>query len=592
MPKNEREPKKLIPASDRHRILPEPKTSNHMEHGGHTSTDELSARPRSPQPRSSSRTNPRGQPGSNLSGKKQTSSNARKPVVGLGRKVASHTDVGGSDFNKRTVCVTEELPEAVRAATAGASSLRSNSADSAVFVGTGAVEKSHCPMRNEMEPVKAERIAPAGAVSVGRSPQDEYLSQIEADPISAMYEFANQGGYWPQQHQLVSLIIAGVSAAATTPVTIQLAGEFSDGKSTVAQLAQQILGPDFVATSSSVQKMSAAALCRMGSNLTGHAIFLDERCRGDGQFEAMLRQAASGQRSSRVIVVKGEPIELTVDPPVAIVDLALADMPMSQQDRSRMLRIRMPSDEASRNHVTSLNLQRYTIQGIQRKVVLSEFCRAFQAVLAGLSRSLRVVVPFAEEIRMETKSRLRDRIINNLLNAVCTVAWLRQHHRIHRHDPDIGEYIVADASDYQIVYQIVLACAEDGSDGELPDNALRLFRLWSDWCRSNGNQGLLRSQLEELAAGGLGNWQVYRALRDLDKAGYASGGLMGRGLISHWRLTDLGLASNHPNLFGLLPKPEEIAAMAQDFKSAGTHELTDRPTEISSLAEGAVHESL
>ena len=388
---------------------------------------------------------------------------------------------------------------------------------------------------------------------------EQYLERISVDPVNALDACIPDIGYGPQRQQLIGVVISGVSAAAGTPVNIHLAGDFAEGKTTVARAAADIVGPDFVVSSGSLQKMTAAAAARMAENITGRCTMFDERCRGDHEFDSMLRMVSSGHAASRTITMNGAPVELTIRPPVAIVEAVLANKEIAPPDRSRYLRLRMSSHETTREQITLLNAQRYTLEGVDRKLRYDMFTRAFQLLLARLRRNLKVIVPFATDITLETHSPIRDRLLSNVLNATCTVAWLRQEHRPRDHSASCGEYIIADVEDYEVIHSIVMACGEDGSDDVLPDNALNLFRVWSGWVRVHGNRGIARNAFDQIANGQLRHWQVYRALRCLADAGYAKGPT-GRGTMGHWYLTDLGLASDHPNLFGALPTPEQLRA--------------------------------
>lgn len=391
------------------------------------------------------------------------------------------------------------------------------------------------------------------------------LGRICHDPIGALYERADTVGFSGQSRQLVLLTIAGVSAGAGTPVNVLCVSEPGGGKSIVIKAVVEIVGPDFIATAGTVQSMTSAAFSRMAEGITHHTLVFDERTRGNEEFGSMVRMAASGQTATRVITVKGEPVELRVLPPVAFIDPSLPDRPMSLQDRSRCLRIAMGTDAVTRDTITSSSLARYTLNGRRQQDSLREFARAFQLFLSGLQRDLTVVVPFAPLVRIPKHSPLRDRLLNNVLNAVCTVAWLRQSVRDRRTDDGVGEYIEAAIDDYRVVYDIVVSIGEDGSDGELPDNALLLLRLWRHWIGENGNAGLPREQFGAVTDSALSPWQTYRALKELDKAGYAMGP-SGRGRTGRWTLTDLGLRADHPNLFQLLPAPDELAEQAQNCK--------------------------
>jgi len=143
--------------------------------------------------------------------------------------------------------------------------------------------------------------------------------------------------------------------------------------------------------------------------------------------------------------------------------------------------MRMPSDSVARDEISRLSVERFTLDGRRRKKLIGDFARAFQIVLAGLSRDIQVTIPFARRVTLDTTSRLRDRLLGNFLNAVSTVAWLRQKKRDRKHDEAVGYYIEANDEDYAVVYDIVCSIGEDGSDGQLRDNALGLLRRWVAW---------------------------------------------------------------------------------------------------------------
>lgn len=386
---------------------------------------------------------------------------------------------------------------------------------------------------------------------------EERVQQITIDPIAALAEAGKRLGFESQLRQLVIVVLACLSAAAKCIFNVHLVGLFSSGKSTVVRAAADIVGEQFVVSSSTIWTITAAAAARMNERLRGRCLILDERA-PNKELEGLLRMAASGFSAARTITLQGSAVDLIVEAKFAIVEALLDDKQMNRQDRSRYLRVRMPSDDASRDNISALSRSGFTIFGMRRRRALEDFARAFQVVLAQLRSDIVVVVPFADMIRMNTPSRIRDRLTKHVLNATQTVAWLRQQHRPQGRDEVIGQYILATAEDYRIVYEIVTAIGDDGADEELSDNALNLFRMWSAWARNNGNRGLKRDDFGCVTARSLSTMQTYRALIELSDAGYADGP-RGRGRGGHWRLTEIGLRSEHPNLFRLLPRPDSIA---------------------------------
>jgi len=422
----------------------------------------------------------------------------------------------------------------------------------------------------------------------GQIIEDE-LAMLKADPLTALYEKAEELGFGPQKDQFVGVILACVSAASGRPVNIQLCGEYSAGKSTTIKAATEFVGPDYLAAKGSIQKFTAAAASRLADRITGRCVVFDERFHGNDDFDSLIRMAASGQTATRTILVGGEPTELTIRPPISIVDAMLSDQDVSRQDRSRYLRLKMNADQVTRDQISALNVERYTMEGIRRQTQCKFFGDAFQIFLAGLNRDFKVIVPFAKEIRIDTQSRVRDRLIEQVLNATCCVAWLRQGNRQKLQDSVEGTYLNADPDDYRIIYDIVIACGEDGADEELSDNAMRLHRMWLNWIYDNGNRGLARKSFDAVTKDEINEWKTYRALRELDQYGYATGP-KGRGHIGEWRMTDLGMASDHPNLFGLLPNPNELAGVVLKRNTGTYNDLSNDMGKISSLAEEANNE--
>ncbi len=56
-------------------------------------------------------------------------------------------------------------------------------------------------------------------------------------------------------------------------------------------------------------------------------------------------------------------------------------------------------------------------------------------------------------------------------------------------------------------------------------------------------------------------------------------------------MTDLGMASDHPNLFGLLPNPNELAGVVLKRNTGPYNDLSNDIGKISSLAQEATNES-
>ena len=56
-------------------------------------------------------------------------------------------------------------------------------------------------------------------------------------------------------------------------------------------------------------------------------------------------------------------------------------------------------------------------------------------------------------------------------------------------------------------------------------------------------------------------------------------------------MTELGMASDHPNLFGLLPNPNELAGVVLKRNTGPYNDLSNDVGKISSLAQEATNES-
>lgn len=407
------------------------------------------------------------------------------------------------------------------------------------------------------------------------------------DPVQFLFDAAEKMGLGAQAHQFVTVVLACLSATAGTIFHIHLAGPFSSGKSTVTRGVRTLLGSKYIVSSGAIQRLTPAAAARMNLRLMRKGLILDERA-VDRELEALLRVTAAGDVAVRTITIKGQAVDLEIQPRFSIIEVMLDEKDLSRQDRSRYLRLRMPVDRDSRDHISALSRQRHTLAGLLRESAADSLAASFQAYLTELVTDTRVVVPFANLIRMDTPSQIRDRLVNQIIAATRTVAWLRQQHREIRDIEGIGSVLFATPADYEVIYSIVVAVGDDGQDEEIGDNAIKLLRIWARWARQNDNGGLRRTDIEQIAADELSIWQTYRALRELAKAEYASGP-SGSGRSGDWRLTDIGIAAERPNLFHSLPTPDEIAEALQDSKVSPDTELAKRDVQSCAVAPHGGH---
>ncbi|MDM8004613.1 MAG: hypothetical protein QUV05_00455 [Phycisphaerae bacterium] len=375
--------------------------------------------------------------------------------------------------------------------------------------------------------------------------------EIQKDPINALRQHIIEVGMAAQQDAFVMAILSEISAAAGCPFSILLAGNPASGKSTVASTTSAFVGDEFVVSSGSLNRMTAAAACRMAASLTNHCMVCDERA-SNSEFDSLWRQALSGQKASRIITSKGEPIELTIIPPISSVEAVLSDKEMSQQDRSRYLRIRMCEDEQSLQTIRSSARASFTLEGQRRRSRMKTLGFAYRYFLSSLRRDLLVDIPFAHLLSVDGDSAVAVRTEQHLLRAIQAVAWLRQANRTVHHDPDLGRYILATPEDYEVVRGILIRSGEDGTE-DLSDNALYLFRRWKSSVLDKGNQSTSWYQLNQLSKSRLSRWQVYRSLTELRDVGLAEG------VKSTWRLSELGLCTDRPSAFASLPPASTLA---------------------------------
>lgn len=375
--------------------------------------------------------------------------------------------------------------------------------------------------------------------------------EIQEDPINALRQHIIEIGMEAQQDAFIMAVLSEVSAAAGCPFSILLAGNPASGKSTVASTTSTFVGDEFVVSSGSLNRMTAAAACRMAASLTNHCMVCDERA-SNSEFDSLWRQALSGQKASRIIVSQGEPIELTIIPPISSVEAVLSDKEMSPQDRSRYLRIRMREDEQALQTIRSSARESFTLDGRRRQTLIKTVSLAYRYFLSALSRDLLVDIPFAHLLSIGGDSAVAVRTEQHVLRAVQAVAWLRQANRMVYRDPELGHYILATPDDYEVVRQILIRSGEDGAE-DLSDNGLRLFRAWRSVVLTKGNQPVSWHDLSQLNKSRLSRWQVYRSLNELRNMGLAEG------TKNTWRLSELGLSTDRPSAFASLPPASTLA---------------------------------
>ncbi|MBL8014423.1 MAG: hypothetical protein JNN05_11310 [Candidatus Omnitrophica bacterium] len=258
---------------------------------------------------------------------------------------------------------------------------------------------------------------------------------------------------------LATLIYLSATMAKTGyRIPVVITGHAGLGKSF---LCKTVLGLFEQQNILSLSRMTFAGLIRL-ADVNGKVLYIHERFY-DPQVEQCIRLLMS--EGEVVYQIANE--ELKLNGPVTLLETTVNADNLGIENRSRCFVAEINSSQEVRNQICHKAKKARTISGLELESVMPEMARKHQVFQSGLDSSVKVVIPFAEQIHAETLSYHVARIISRIMNVVSAIAFINQGERF---QSVIGEtkYIEATIEDFELARGLLARVNIDEAELVLP----------------------------------------------------------------------------------------------------------------------------
>lgn len=221
---------------------------------------------------------------------------------------------------------------------------------------------------------------------------------------------------------LATLIYLSATMAKTEyRIPVVITGPAGLGKSFLSKTVLRLFDQQSVL---SLSRMTFAGLIRL-ADISGKLLYIHERFY-DPQVEQCIRLLMS--EGEFIYQTAGE--EYKLKGPVTLLETTVNADNLGIENRSRCFVVEINSSQEVRNKICHKAKKARTISGLEVESAMPELVRKHQSFQASLDSSVKVVIPFAEQIHAETTSYHVSRIFARIMNVVSAIAFINQRCRL------------------------------------------------------------------------------------------------------------------------------------------------------------------
>jgi DNA primase catalytic core len=310
---------------------------------------------------------------------------------------------------------------------------------------------------NEREKTKIEKESPAMSPDE-RESAEEFLT--EPGLVARLLEDMEMLGYVGEEEAKLLVYLIATSRKLPRPLSGIIGSGAGAGKSFLAELAEQLTPPEDVELYS---KLSPQALYYLPEDyLCRKLLILEERQGGEGSDYA-IRTLQSKDKLTQAVVIK-DPISgsmstkrYEVTGPIAYLETTTASY-LNPENTSRCFEIPLDESAEQTRRIHEHQRRARSHEGLGR-VVGRDALRRKHHNAQRLLESVRVVIPYAEDLTFPDRYLRTRRDHERFLSLIEAVAFLHQFQRPRREVVAQGQrvtYIEAAPEDYEHAYRLAL----------------------------------------------------------------------------------------------------------------------------------------
>lgn len=251
------------------------------------------------------------------------------------------------------------------------------------------------------------------------------------------------------------IYLAATARKSDNKISVLVSGPAGLGKSHLARTVLDLFPGEDIITSS---RMTPAGLMGL-EDLRGKILFVYERFE-DPLFAQYIRELMT-EGEVRYTTADGE---RRLKGPVTLIETTVNHNIVSAENKSRCFVVGINTSSEAKNGILEKQKSLRTIKGLLYQKNFDSMQEKHRRFQQELDQSLRVLIPFAEDIRFQASPHHAPRILQRILNVIATIAYLDQKLR-HANTTDCIRYIEATREDFEEARELLISIPieEEGS---------------------------------------------------------------------------------------------------------------------------------
>ena len=296
-------------------------------------------------------------------------------------------------------------------------------------------------------------------VEVGEADRRDALALLRApdllEQLAADLETIGYVGE-KQPKQLVYLI--ATSRKLDKPLSAIIRSESGTGKSYLMECIAELMPPEDVKYFS---RLTPQSLYYMGKEELVHKLLIVDERDGSEEAEYSIRTLQTRRILTLAVPIKdpatgkSKTIVLEIHGPMAYLESTTATT-INPENANRNFEVFLDESSEQTRRIHAAQRKAHTLEGWRAEDRRAAVIRRHQNAQR-LLRPLRVLIPYTELIRFPESWTRGRRDNERLLYLIEAIAFLHQHQRPVKNDPEKGEYIDATLEDYAAAYGLARA---------------------------------------------------------------------------------------------------------------------------------------
>lgn len=426
-------------------------------------------------------------------------------------------------------------------------------------LGEAVIEEDLHRLIEELEKLSAEK-EKEGVVQIPPMSDEEKKEALAAlKSADLIHEITRDlealGCVGEAMNKLLGYIVT-VSRRLDSPLSMIIVSQSGAGKSNLADTLEAVIPPEEAVR---LSRITPQALYYTDKDALKRKVLLIEEKEGSEAADYSIRVLQS-RKSLRLAVAmkdassgKLRTVIFEVEGPVVVIETTTRS-DLNPENTSRCFVVYLDESEEQTRRIHAYQRLQKTLEGARLKKESEKIIKKHRN-MQRLLRPVIVTIPYAEKISFPSKWMRTRRDYAKFLNLIEAVAFLHQHQRPMKTDPEGAEYIEATIEDYRVAYALSKEAIGD-TLSELAKPEREFYERLKDMSGKKGLQSFARRDIRDFT--GIADHVIRQRLRALEDLEYVIVLDGKQGKLYEYKLNAQALAASA--VMETLTTPKELEA--------------------------------